>query len=116
LGLSEEEVNEIQELANTQYNSLVIEFNLLMSNVKDVNVLIVDNQKILNETRKAKLAVQQLVDVDSSGSTKFILDKLNLKEEQLIIQRQMLADQNNELAAEAKAIYDKIINIKEVVK
>jgi hypothetical protein len=109
-GLSDEEIDYIMSAAQQKKMHLESEISSAQSQIKDTNVLISDNQKKINETKKIIFAVSAISDVDP------ILEKLNQKYESLIDDRDKLIETYNELTSSLSKLFDDMLKISELVK
>lgn len=116
MGLSNEEIQNLQESAGSDFNNLLVEFNVLVTKDKDVQVQIQTNQKSINEVRKAINATEVLLTTTgSTGDLDEILLKLKEQETKLVAQRNSLIAEVNELSAQSKIVYNEILKLKEVI-
>jgi hypothetical protein len=120
-GLTEDEIKSLTSAARDKFYKLNANLNDVLTTINDMKADIQDNQKMLNEVRKAKEATQTLINVSSvssgsAGVKEEILIKLETREKELTAQRETLIEQVNTLMAEAKLRYDEILKLKEVIK
>lgn len=117
LGLTDEQVEELLLGANQRFNEEVTNLNVTKSAIADKESDIKDNQRLLNETNKALDASRAVfagsTDVTSGNQ---IIEQLEEKQQQLEDVRVVLVDELNALTAQANEIYNKILDLKEVVR
>lgn len=109
-GLSEDDVTLITSNAMVRKSELENEIAAAQSLLYDLQTGISENQKTLNEVNKIISAVQSL-----PNSTD-ILNKLKLKQEELIQSRSELTDQYNAKTIELNDLFDQMLKISEIVK
>lgn len=111
LGLTSDEINQLTKAATKELESMINELNVLVTTANDLKSEIRANQKMLNEAQKAKEAAIVVFGTDSE-----IIDKLILKEQGLVMERDQLVTDLNKQIATANDIYQKILEVKEVVR
>jgi hypothetical protein len=117
LGLTNEQVEELLLGANERFNREVASLNITKSAIADKESDIRDNQRLLNETRKAldasRAVFSDTTDVTSGNQ---IIEQLETKQLQLENIRVTLVDELNTLTIQANEIYNRILDLKEVVR
>lgn len=117
MGLSDDEITLLTDNAEKQLESSLGTYNTIKTDISDKEAEISSNQKLINETRKAKEAAQTVFSVSTDlTSGNIIIDKLDQKEEELLLERDMLLAQLNELRDNANEIYEEILHIREIVR
>ena len=117
LGLTEEESDLLISGATTKFGETVESLNNLKTQINDTQIGIADNQRLINETRKARDAAKVVFE----GSTDItagneIIDKLDIKESELLLERETLIALLEVLTDQANEIYNEILDVKEVVR
>ena len=113
IGLSNEQSEQLVSSATEQFKDLIINLNSTNNLINVIKADIDANQKLINETRKARDAAK----IVFAGSTdQPIVDILNSKEAQLLLERDALIGQLNQLSGDANEIYNRILDIREVVR
>ncbi len=116
LGLTQAETNLLIKDAKNDFNKILDELNLTMTNVNNYQIKVQDNQKEINETRKAKDAAKVVLEYSGSTAAGEIYDKLVIREAELLRQRQIIIDELNALNSTAKDLYNKTLELQEVVR
>ena len=115
-GLSDEEVESLTSQAEDKFNELIIELNAIKSNVKDNEVKISENQKSLNEARKAIKAVRVVLGIPEDDTGDGILQKLLESAEDLLEERDALVSDTNSLNAQAKDKFQELLDTRQLVR
>ena len=110
LGLSEDDIEVITKQANETFNQTINELNSLKEQIDNTKILISENQKSINEARKASSAVELLEDVNS------ILATIQKKEQDLLQERDSLTNTVNVLNKQAKDKLEELLSIRELVR
>lgn len=113
VGLSDEQSEQLVSFATEQFKESTIELNATYNMINVVRANIDANQKLVNETRKARDAAKV---VFAASTDQQIVDILNNKEIQLLSERDVLISQLNQLTNDANEIYNRILDIREVVR
>jgi hypothetical protein len=111
-GLTQEEVDSLTTQARKAFNDAIEDLNNLRSDINSLKARIKDSQAQQNEIRKIKTSALLVF----TGSDQSIVAKLNLKEEELVIQENQLIEMLNSTITLATAKYNQIIGLKEVVR
>lgn len=110
-GLTEEEAELVSSSARRELDIVIANLNQLKTQIADEELKIQDNQRLLNEVRKIKDATAALSLTDST-----ILDKLTVKENELLKERDELITLTNSLITQADQEYRNLLEIKEVAR
>jgi hypothetical protein len=117
MGLTEEEADLLVSSAEDQLEEALDRYNNVKTSISNKEAEISTNQKLINETRKAKEAAQTIFTAtDDSTAGNMIVDKLDQKENELLGERVLLIAQLDELNSNANEIYNEILDIREVVR
>lgn len=117
LGLTEDQIALLTDKAEDQFKAKLTELNNIVSGIKGKQADIASNQKLVNETRKARDAAA-VVFADSTDLTSgnIIIDQLNQKETSLLAERDTLIADLNLLTVQANEIYNEILDVREVIR
>jgi chromosome segregation ATPase len=110
-GLSEDEIEDLNQKSATKKKELENQFASLQAQVSDKQIEISENQKRLNETRKLISAVSEIVASDDD-----LLVRLQDREEDLLAERDTLIVSTNDLNTQSKQVLDSLINVSEIVR
>jgi hypothetical protein len=110
-GLTDNEIYNLELAARTQFNNLVAELNALKTGISDTQLAIQNNQRQLNENRKVRDAA-----ILVTGSDPTIIEKLDKREADLLIQRDELAALSNVLTDDANKKYNELISLRELAR
>jgi hypothetical protein len=114
-GLSETDIDQLLASAKTRFDALIIEFKGLQSTIKELRIKIDGNQRLINEVRKANTATRTAFSIGASDSNA-ILDKLEQREAELLIERDELINAFNTANEESILAYNELVELKEVVR
>lgn len=110
-GLSEEEILSLDQSARGSMNEAIDTLNVTKATINSLTVQISDNQKSINEVRKALSAASLLFDMEDP-----IIKKLTEKQYTLVAQRDQLAKDINAANTKANNTYNLIQSLREVVR
>ena len=117
LGLDEEESDDLTSQAETKFHDSIVILNDLKMQIKDKKASIDSNQKLINETRKARdAAVVVFSDTSTGAEDNEIVIKLNQKEQDLLSEKEDLLAELNSLIDQANEIYGEILRLREMVR
>jgi hypothetical protein len=108
-GLSQDDIDILMLASVSRKKELEDEVALLQSQINDGQVAIIENQKRLNEIRKIISAVKEI-------NNNEMLSKLLARENDLLIERDSLIENVNNLNGLARAAVDALIKVSELVK
>lgn len=111
MGLTPEEINRLNTESRKKMNTLISDLNDTLASIKSTTVSIQDNQRSLNETKKAAGAAASVF-----PETDEIVIKLNERIVLLDEERVILADNYNKLLLSANDKYAIIYSVREVVR
>lgn len=114
LGISADELLNIERAAQSAMNRLETELNAARQNRSNAEVDISKNQKSINETIKAISALETLSEID--GSVVPVIDKLRSNLIDLENTKSLLMSQADSYAVEASQIVDKMRKLTQVVR
>jgi hypothetical protein len=114
-GLNDEEIDELQETAQTRFKELVGEFKAFQTTIASTKIKIDSNQRTTNEVRKAIQASQIAFSADSSDGNE-IIRKLEDKQQQLEAERLELIRTLDDTVRQSNATFDQLIALREVVR
>jgi len=117
VGLNENESNDLIDQSETKFHKSISILNDLGMQVKDKKAAIQENQKLINETRKARDAALVVFSDTSTGvNDNEIVIKLNQKEQELISEKDDLISELNSLIDQANEIYGEVLRLREMVR
>ena len=112
LGLTNIEVADLTERSRSRFDLIMVEINTVKTQINDIKVNISANQRFINEVRKAKEAAQVVFE----GSDTTVVTKLSTREAQLVTERDSLSSQLTLLTVDAKAKFEELLSVKEMVR
>lgn len=110
-GLSDEEIINLESAARKQFEMLVSDLNALKTGIANVEMLILNNQRMTNENQKIRDAA-----ILVTGSDSTVVEKLTKRETVLVLERDTLILLANTLTAEANQKYNELIKLRELVR
>ena len=111
LGLTDAEIIALTASAEKAFAELIVSLNSTLEQVANNRIAIEENQKSINEARKAKEAALVVAGTGSS-----IVEKLAQTEEDLIEERDLLVDETNALSLLAQSQFNDLLKTKELVR
>jgi len=108
-GLSDDEIDEINNSARLEFDKLTNELNALKTKIIKDKLNITENEKNFNEVKKIRMSVEVL------GNT-VIVGKLKVKELELSNQKTELINIYNDDVALSSVKYGRLIELKEIVR
>lgn len=115
LGLSDAEISEIEAQSSSRIAEIKQQITALQASANDTRILIRENQKAINETRKAIKAVGVAYVVTSTNSNA-IYDKLNANLVQLESVRSDLNTLLTTITTELRTAQDDLVRVSQLVK
>lgn len=109
-GLSLDEITSITLAAATKKKELENTMASLQMQISDQQTAVTENQKKINETRKLISAISQIVSPDDA-----IMIKLNVREDELVAERDVIIAAINNTNTLIKSTYDALVKISELV-
>lgn len=117
LGLTGEEIDSLVGGAEDKLETAVLRLNQTKTEISNTEAAIQANQKTANEAKKAKEAAQAVFAAATNPTEgNQIIEKLEIKEEELAQERAGLIEYLNTLNVLANEIYEEILEIREVVR
>ena len=117
LGLTDEEIAAVGEQSTIKLNEIKLEISALQSDISNIRIQIRENQKAINESRKAIKAVAAVYDIGADGTNgNDIYDKLQSKLTQLEVERTTLNESLAIAQSQLQSTHNDLINISQLVK
>jgi hypothetical protein len=116
VGLSEAESDDLIDKSEDKFHESVSLLNDVNANIKNKKASIDSNQRLINETRKARDAALVVYSDTSTGDFNEVIVKLNQKEQDLLAIRAGLIEDYNSLVGEANEIYEEMLKLREMVR
>ncbi len=111
IGLNIDQVNRIVSQARQEYDALLVDINQTKVSIATNEILVQNNQKLINEVVKTRSAVEGLFGTDDS-----IAQQLLAKEVALNDTNTALINEINSLTSAAETMYNRLLEIREVVR
>ncbi len=117
LGLDAAEIDELATQSAQRLADIKSEIASLQSIISDIRIQIRENQKAINEARKAIKAVSVVYGITSGGTnSNDIYEKLLLKLDELEAARTALNNSLTENSAALQSVQDDMVNVSQLVK
>jgi hypothetical protein len=114
LGVSQDDIEIINKSADTQFTTLNAELSVVIQDRMNIETAISENQKNINETKKAIDALVQLVQHDPSLQD--VLDSLRVKLAEFTAESIILVERANVQAALASSLENQILAVAQMVR